>query len=82
MKKLKTKEIADMTIELYDAPGELKKAWDLKGNAFFRKLKELCSYVIVMKYGKETRNACSATFMGYCAHYVYAYCIEKYGMHD
>lgn len=76
MKKLKTHDIAN--IALIHHKDEIHKIWknNNRHNAFVE-FREIVKRVITRNYGKRVLVGLSNQFIGYAAHYIYAYCNDN-----
>ena len=76
-KKLKTRDIANMTVEKYGA--EIGKSCAEYGCCkSFDLMKDYVRSIIAEKYGKRMLKTLSAQFIGYSAHYIFAEMVDKY----
>lgn len=83
MGHLKSKEIARYVLQVYDTIEEpIKNAWFNNRKEAFSIFRDMVRKAIRVRYGEFELRKCSNQFIGYCAHYVYAHCVETYGINN
>lgn len=75
-RKFNTHDIADLAILQYK--DEIAEIWSsMNHHEAFVEFREIAKRIVMRQFGKATLNKLSNQFIGYAAHYIYAYCTSK-----
>lgn len=75
-KKFNTIDVSDLAI--IQCKDEIHNVWStMNHHDAFKEFREIAKRTIVKNYGKRALNGLSNQFIGYAAHYIFAYCNKK-----
>lgn len=75
-RKFNTIDVANLA--LIHHKDEICEIWQSNNHHdAFAEFREIAKQVIIRNYGKRALNGLSNQFIGYSAHYIYAYCVTN-----